>query len=267
LLDAIEKEVPIGQIAWQNVMNYFNARVPDNRERDERSLRNKFNALVNMKAPTGDPNIPNQVLRAKELSERIIESSEMIDGSKMSDESGEVEGTDDEEDAEEVTAEEGAEGRLSKKPAAAASTNSSITSASSCQRRNKRKDRKNAASNVGLIEAFLETEKMHLKESRRRERRREKRENKNMKMFVGLMAGAMNAVATSNGGRAPIDAAFFQKMFDDGKDSSSSDDSSSMSSIGSRDSPPTKRLKLSKGKVDQKAQKEEAAKELEIPDL
>jgi hypothetical protein len=98
LLDAIKKNVPIGQIAWQTVMHYFNARVPPDRERDERSLRNKFNAMVNMKAPTGDPNIPNNILRAKQLSEKIIEHSEMVDGSNMSDESGEIAASDEEEE-------------------------------------------------------------------------------------------------------------------------------------------------------------------------
>lgn len=243
LLEAIETQLPIGQIAWQSVMHYFNARVPEDRERDERSLRFKFNALVATKAPTGDPNIPSHVLKAKEVQEKIIENSEMIDGAKMSDESGFINGSDEEDDDEEN---QNGKNDVENSTTAATADSSSVTNSSTTNSRRQRRNKRKAATNDSsdsMIQVFLETEKMHMKQARKREKRRERQENKNMKVFMGMFATAMNAFSMTHGGGAAIDPRQLERIMEDG---SSSD--CSLSSIDSDDSPPTKRKKLSKGK-------------------
>jgi hypothetical protein len=71
----------------------------------------------------------------------------------------------------------------------------------------------------------------------------------------------VNAFSSSNGGRPPIDGSLLKKMLTDDSDDSS------VSSIDSLDSPPTKRMKVAKGKVDKKAEAVKKAEELEEPDL
>jgi hypothetical protein len=66
MLSAIEVILPIGQQEWERVVKRHVQYYPQN-QRDAASLRRKFQQLYNTAAPTGDPNIPAAVLRAKAI--------------------------------------------------------------------------------------------------------------------------------------------------------------------------------------------------------
>ena len=85
------------------------------------------------------------------------------------------------------------------------------------------------------------SERMQAKRERQRERRREKRENKKMKLLFGMLGTAINASAPRRADEVDVKAVVELLSSDE-----------SMSSIDSQDSPPTKRLKLKKGKKDKK---------------
>jgi hypothetical protein len=64
LLETLEKTLPIGPDEWDQVMQIHQTRYPN---RDVSSLRRKFNALVKVRMPTGDPNCPQEVALAKRI--------------------------------------------------------------------------------------------------------------------------------------------------------------------------------------------------------
>jgi hypothetical protein len=89
LLSSCDKILPRGQNEWNQVYLDYNRNRPLQSdgslfvERDEESLRNKFKTLRSSTKPTGDPNIPEPVLRAKRIQtaiERKIAVSNMDDG-------------------------------------------------------------------------------------------------------------------------------------------------------------------------------------------
>jgi hypothetical protein len=66
MLSAIEDVLPIGQQEWERVIEKHIRYYPQN-QRDAALLQQKFQQLYNTAAPTGDPNIPAAVLRAKAI--------------------------------------------------------------------------------------------------------------------------------------------------------------------------------------------------------
>jgi hypothetical protein len=258
LLDAIERTCPIGQIAWTTVKNEFNSHVGEERERDEKSLRNRFAALYQTKVPTGNPNIPPLIKRAKEIQDKIEERSEMVNAANMSSDDGYVEGEEEDEEGEEEEEDVQLEGGLGG-AVVVDTANSSVTTSntgtkrkqkSKAGRQEKKKKKKKATSksettsNRDVIDVILQLDKSE----RERERRREKRESKNMKVFLGLMA-------TYVGSKSGADTSEVIKLIT-AKDSSSEEEEEedeveeeeSLSSITSADSPPTRRAKMKAGK-------------------
>lgn len=73
LLDTIEEVLPIGSQAWEEVTRVHSSVFG---ERKENSLRRKFNRLKSAKPPTGDPNCPPLVRRAKRIMQKIYKKSE-----------------------------------------------------------------------------------------------------------------------------------------------------------------------------------------------
>lgn len=70
LLVIIDEYRPIGSNEWDLVERLHSANYPSkNRTKD--AIKRKFQNLVNFTAPTGDPNIPVNVLRAKAIYEKI----------------------------------------------------------------------------------------------------------------------------------------------------------------------------------------------------
>ena len=85
LLDSIESILPVGGIQWDAVTFEHERQFPELR-RTKEALRRKFAALYNKQMPTGDPNIPLDVLRAKRINQEIIKNAEVHEGEVPSDE-------------------------------------------------------------------------------------------------------------------------------------------------------------------------------------
>ena len=96
LLDCIDEILPIGPIDWDVVTAMFNGRVDESRERDKASLTRQFGTLWKVNMPTGNPNIPPAVKRAKHLRYKIQGKSGTVNADEMSKESGEVAGEEEE---------------------------------------------------------------------------------------------------------------------------------------------------------------------------
>jgi hypothetical protein len=88
-LDAIEKHLPISPNEWDMVEIHHAKYYPDS-ARTKDSLKRKFLTLHRTKIPTGDPNCPIEVRRAKRIYEEMKKKTELSDAE-----------TDDEDDAEE----------------------------------------------------------------------------------------------------------------------------------------------------------------------
>ena len=64
LLSAIERFLPIGPYEWDRVLAEHESHFPE-AGRTKESLKRKFTVLYKARHPTGDPDIPADVLRAK----------------------------------------------------------------------------------------------------------------------------------------------------------------------------------------------------------
>jgi hypothetical protein len=74
-LYTMESILPIGPIEWENVLQQHEQRFAD-KDRTVESLRRKYLAMVRVKTPTVDPNIPPLVLKAKRIFREIETKSE-----------------------------------------------------------------------------------------------------------------------------------------------------------------------------------------------
>lgn len=72
LLDTLQEIQPIGGVEWEAVSVRHNDAYPS-QARDSQSLRRKFNGLVKVGTPTGDPTCPPHVRRAKRIMKTIGE--------------------------------------------------------------------------------------------------------------------------------------------------------------------------------------------------
>ena len=257
LLEAVREYEPIGQIAWKSVANAFNRQVTEERERDSRSLRNKFNSLVSAKEPTGDPNIPQPILMAKEINQKITVAADMVDAEEMESEHG----TESDDDmvvlpASRIASEDETEDSgLATGVATLKTTASSSSVSTSVSERRLKRQQKGGGDSKDFLSIFLQTEAMHQKQERKRqkrqekmERKREKREDKRYKMLFGLVSTAIVSFSGNREAAAGIQNAFINS-------SASSSSESSVSSINTDDSGPTIRAKIRKGKKHKKKTK------------
>lgn len=95
LLSAIERFLPIGPYEWDRVLAEHESHFPE-AGRTKESLKRKFTMLYKARHPTGDPDIPADVLRAKKAYEEITKKAEVSEGGGSDDE--ELEEDDIEED-------------------------------------------------------------------------------------------------------------------------------------------------------------------------
>jgi len=102
LADTVEEIVPIGHTEWDRVRDQHNEIFPD-QNRTTESLRRKFQWMVKMKIPTGDPNMPRHIRVAKRANYAIVKATDGSTGSPARDLAN-----DDEDEGE--GEEEGAEG-------------------------------------------------------------------------------------------------------------------------------------------------------------
>jgi hypothetical protein len=239
------KYKPIGNIEWNSVADCFNSKMSDNRpERDVGSICRKFTFFYTRKQSTRDPNIPEAVLRAKEIEAEIKKKSQMVDTENMTDGSDEEEVNDEENRSIVVSGKN--TGSNHETPAVNKKVNAGSGGSGGSSKSGKRERPKNstkaAAETSKILEAFIRTEKMGAKREERREKRLDKRDKRNMKMFMGMMATAVNLYARHKAASNEdvFDVQTLTKMVDSSNDSSES----SLSQYDSDDTPPTKRLKF-----------------------
>lgn len=74
LLYHLEEEPPTNQSGWIRIRDRYAtyATMNERRVRDITSLRSKYNHLANKTNPTGDPNCPHEVRRAKAIQQQIV---------------------------------------------------------------------------------------------------------------------------------------------------------------------------------------------------
>jgi len=74
LAKIVDEQLPIGQDSWQQVAEAYNdIYSPAGRERDLANLRRKYNNLVKVQKPTGDPTMPEHTKIAKRAHYKIID--------------------------------------------------------------------------------------------------------------------------------------------------------------------------------------------------
>ena len=77
LLDLIEEILPIGQPQWDDVASRYAAQFPREGGRNADALRKVFKRLSSSTKPTGDPNCPLDIKRAKRINRMIVERSHL----------------------------------------------------------------------------------------------------------------------------------------------------------------------------------------------
>jgi hypothetical protein len=204
LLDLIKEYLPIGNIAWMRVVDEYNRRVPAERAHNKNSILKRFNTLHQRLMPTGDPNMPDNVRKAKHLNYLIMDKSECVNmngDEEASEEDDKEELLDDPvaalleankqagEQKKEATATDATIAAIRPIPLSI-STGTGITSSRTSRAQNKR-----AKSDTDkMIEAFVKMEEVHL----RRQKAKDKEERMQMKAFMGLVGGALTAFVNSN---------------------------------------------------------------------
>ena len=79
LLDTLDKHLPIGKEEWDRTTAEHLTMYPE-QARTVESIRRKFATLYRKKMPTGDPNCPEPVRRAKRIHVAINQKAELSDG-------------------------------------------------------------------------------------------------------------------------------------------------------------------------------------------
>ena len=88
LIEAADK-FPLCMTAWDEIAEKHSEFFPLT-ERDGEGLRRKFNSLANKKMPTGDPRIPPEVKKAKDLRWQMGESAGLKTGSPEKDDAADL---------------------------------------------------------------------------------------------------------------------------------------------------------------------------------
>jgi hypothetical protein len=94
LLDIIGDVLPIGQMEWDQVTSQHSIKF-GNTNRTKETIKRKFQLLYLSKPPTGNPNIPEEIKRAKEIYNDI---KEKVDGSSGDPDEENFDGDEDEEE-------------------------------------------------------------------------------------------------------------------------------------------------------------------------
>lgn len=101
LLDSVEEVMPLGMDEWTIVERRHSAKYPE-RNRTKESLCRKFQQLYLTKQPTGSPDCPQEIRRAKELMNVIREKAEVSSGGSVSSEEPSAPAEDEEQEPQDV---------------------------------------------------------------------------------------------------------------------------------------------------------------------
>ena len=266
LLDAMEKHEPIGGAAWRNVLNEYNSNITDpDRMRDKAALQGRFQRLVNHPKGTGDPNCPEEVIRAKRCERKRLEKANIKPIGTKKQKKDDLDNESEDEDTAEMPSNSDSPSKNTRSkttvttPAAAAAVNPRKKNPSTIKGKKKPDSSTNMNSTMeGILEVFQASEKEARKrdrDTRRRERRKEKRDAKRedareRRRMATFMTGtqAMTAtLVTAITGEQPIQATpqdIAQSLYSEHSSSSNvSSGTSSDSSDGESEEslPPRKR--------------------------
>ena len=86
MLDLIEERSPIGSQEWDMIEALHNAKFPD-QKRTKETIKRKFSMLYSTRSPTGDPNCPPLVRRAKRIYNQIRDRTDLVADDDDDDES------------------------------------------------------------------------------------------------------------------------------------------------------------------------------------
>ncbi len=75
LLEVVEAIIPIGNPDWDKILNKHASRYPT-KDCTAKSLKRKFQELACTKIPTGDPNMPPHICKAKQIYYRIVQATD-----------------------------------------------------------------------------------------------------------------------------------------------------------------------------------------------
>lgn len=94
MLDQVAMVLPQGGNGWTKVASLFNAEEATLVARDAESIKRKFIALKNNKKPTGDPECPPEVVRAKRIQREIDNKASVVTLDDQDDNECEADGHD-----------------------------------------------------------------------------------------------------------------------------------------------------------------------------
>jgi hypothetical protein len=164
LMCIVKDILPIGKIEWERVTAKYNEKYPQ-RPRGMRNLRNRFQAYANKKPPTGDPNCPPLVRRAKQITEFIKQKAGLA---VMNSNSTGIEGP--------VVANKRNASEIVGVPATT------------------KKSRATSATDK-YLEAMLASEKIQAKKDAKEERMRHEERQETMRLFMGTMSAFAAAIS------------------------------------------------------------------------
>jgi hypothetical protein len=84
LLDIVQRSVPYDSQGWDKITSDYNNVFPE-LNRQKRNLKNKFYELAGKRMPTGDPNMPPEVYKAKKILDSIKTKAAMYCSTNDSD--------------------------------------------------------------------------------------------------------------------------------------------------------------------------------------
>jgi hypothetical protein len=223
LMQVCEDILPMGKYEWERVTTRYNSKYP-RRQRKMVNLRNQFNTFAKAKPPTGDPDCPPLVRRAKRVVRRTTEKAGMevlndpeqlakcdipsVNGSTQ--------------DAEAIAA------TLSTDPKRVVSS---------------RKKKNSADKQESILKVLLASEKLQAKREERRERRRQEERNETFRMAMMALTSLASAIT---GRDIPVVTAPVAARKRESSTADSDSSGSSLSDSDSKDSPPTRRLKFNR---------------------
>jgi hypothetical protein len=174
LMDCMEDILPMGKVEWEKLTERYNKRFPS-RQRKMVNLRNQYNTYAKMKPPTGNPDCPPLVRRAKIIVKRTTEKAgiEVLKDPKKLAKCNipTVNGT--------IQDAEGIAATLSTDPKKVVSS---------------KKKKKSPFDTDSFVEVFLASEKAQAKREERMERRRLDERNETLKLAITAMTSIAAAV-------------------------------------------------------------------------
>ena len=245
-LDAMEEVLPLGHEDWLDVLNKFNSQVDEDRHRDKAALQQKWNLLIGSKKPTGDPNCPWHIKKAKRIDYARSTKTGMstfgteeektsdLDSLDLDGGSGDQPGL--QSDPSDLTTDSAKTPSSNKRKSKPAELKKNPPS----KKKGKPKNDEEEIDAIGIVMTQQEESRKAAMEERKRERKQRRHEQQLWMGALRSMTECVVAAITQNPNAISKNPTINIDM---------ESDSESLSSYSSNDTPPTKRLKIKAGKT------------------